>query len=72
MFRFADKGCSSDGDKGKRRAVRTNYSAKANVMEAAVVNRLKVYGVENILEVIGFFNEAIDLHRLLSIPEEVN
>lgn len=34
---------------------------KANVMEAAVVNRLNVYGVENILEVIGFFNEAIDL-----------
>lgn len=29
---------------------------KANVLEAAVVNRLEVYGVENIREVIGFLN----------------
>ena len=34
---------------------------KANVMEAAVVNNLKVFGVENILEVIGFFNGTHDL-----------
>lgn len=34
---------------------------KANVMEAAVVNKLKVYGVENIAEVIGFFNNTCEL-----------
>ena len=34
---------------------------KANVMEAAVVNRLKVYGVDNIAEVIGFFNNTLEL-----------
>ena len=34
---------------------------KANVMEAAVVNNLDVYGVENIKEVIDFFNGEVDL-----------
>ncbi len=34
---------------------------KANVMEAAVVNKLKVYGVDNILEVVGFFNNTYTL-----------
>ena len=34
---------------------------KANVMEAAIVNKLKVYGVDNILEVTGFFNGTHDL-----------
>lgn len=34
---------------------------KSNVMEAAVVNKLDVYGAENILEVIGFFNGTYDL-----------
>lgn len=34
---------------------------KANVMEAAVVNNLNVYGADNILEVIGFFNNTYDL-----------
>ena len=28
---------------------------KANVTEAAVVNNLEVYGVENLREVMGFF-----------------
>ena len=40
---------------------------KQNAREAAVVNRLKVYGVENIKEVIEFFN---DQHEL--IPTMVN
>ncbi len=34
---------------------------KANVMEGAVVDRLEVYGVENIKEVIGFFNNEDEL-----------
>lgn len=34
---------------------------RANVMEAAVVNNLKVYGVDSILEVIGFFNNTLQL-----------
>lgn len=34
---------------------------KANETEAAVVNRLKVYGVENLAQVAGFFNGTIDL-----------
>lgn len=34
---------------------------KQNVMEAAVVNNLKVYGVDSILEVIGFFNNTLQL-----------
>ena len=40
---------------------------KQNAREAAVVNRLKVYGVENIKEVIEFFNEQREL-----IPTKVN
>ena len=34
---------------------------KANVREAAVVNHLDVYGVENITEVIRFLNGEIEL-----------
>ncbi len=34
---------------------------KANAMEAAIVDKLDVYGVENIKEVIDFFNGDIDL-----------
>ena len=33
----------------------------ANAREAAVVNKLKVYGVDNIRQVIDFFNEDISL-----------
>lgn len=40
---------------------------KQNAKEAAVVNKLKVYGVENIKDVINFFNDASDLQ-----PTEVN
>lgn len=40
---------------------------KSNVMEAAVVNKLKVYGADNILEVIGFFNNTYEL-----TPTEIN
>ncbi|NLP57442.1 YifB family Mg chelatase-like AAA ATPase [Lutibacter sp. B1] len=34
---------------------------KQNAKEAAIVNNLKVYGVENITEVISFFDEKSDL-----------
>ncbi|MES2425693.1 MAG: YifB family Mg chelatase-like AAA ATPase [Bacteroidota bacterium] len=40
---------------------------KQNAREAAIVNDLEVYGVENIKEVAGFFNGDMELHR-----EEVN
>ena len=36
---------------------------KQNTREAAIVNNLEVYGVENIKEVIDFFNEGIPLER---------
>ena len=36
---------------------------KQNVREAAIVNNLEVYGVENIKQVIDFFNEDIPLER---------
>jgi magnesium chelatase family protein len=36
---------------------------KENANEAAVVNDLDVYGVDNILEVIDFFNGKIDLEK---------
>lgn len=36
---------------------------KQNTREAAIVNNLEVYGVENIKEVIDFFNEDIALER---------
>ncbi|WP_372774855.1 YifB family Mg chelatase-like AAA ATPase [Mangrovibacterium sp.] len=34
---------------------------KQNAREAAVVDKLKIYGVENIAEVVGFFNGEVDL-----------
>src|SRR5690606_24699379 len=34
---------------------------KVNAREAAIVNNLEVYGVENISEVIGFFNKSVNL-----------
>ena len=40
---------------------------KQNAREAAVVNRLQVYGVENIKEVIDFFNDKCEL-----VPTIVN
>lgn len=36
---------------------------KANALEAAVVDKLKIYGVENITEVVDFFNEDSDLEQ---------
>jgi len=38
---------------------------KENAREAAVVNSLKVYGVENIKEVIDFFDEKIKLEQTI-------
>lgn len=36
---------------------------KQNAREAAVVDKLKIYGVDNISEVIGFFNDDIELEQ---------
>jgi magnesium chelatase family protein len=38
---------------------------KQNAREAAVVDTLKVYGVENIREVAAFFNDEIDLEEIV-------
>jgi len=38
---------------------------KHNVKEAAIVNELEVYGVENILEVIEFFDKGYKLERTI-------
>jgi magnesium chelatase family protein len=44
---------------------------KQNAREAAVVENLEVYGVENIKEVIDFFNEKLVLERtILNVQEE--
>ena len=44
---------------------------KQNAQEAAAVGELKVYGVENIKDVIGFFNEEISLDpTIINISEE--
>lgn len=36
---------------------------KQNAREAAVVDKLKIYGAENIREVIGFFNDELELEE---------
>ncbi len=38
---------------------------KQNAREAAVVNKLKVYGVDHISEVVKFFNEEIELEETI-------
>jgi len=38
---------------------------KINAREAAVVDDLEVYGVENIKEVIGFFNDELELEQTI-------
>ncbi len=38
---------------------------KQNAKEAAIVNGLEVYGVENIMEVIDFFNDNIELEQTI-------
>jgi magnesium chelatase family protein len=43
---------------------------KSNAREAAVVADLDVYGMENIKEVIQFFNDEIELERTIVDPEE--
>lgn len=44
---------------------------KQNAREAAIVNGLEVYGIENIKQLIGFFNEEQELERtVVNIEEE--
>ena len=38
---------------------------KQNAKEAAIVSKLEVYGVENILEVINFFDDKTELERTI-------
>ncbi len=44
---------------------------KENAREAAIVNGLDVYGIENILEAINFFNEESDIQPLVYDTREV-
>ncbi|MDR1526159.1 MAG: YifB family Mg chelatase-like AAA ATPase [Dysgonamonadaceae bacterium] len=43
---------------------------KTNAREAAVVTGLEVYGVDNIIEVIRFFNEETELERTIVDPRK--
>ena len=36
---------------------------RENAREAAVVDTLKVYGVESLSEVVGFFNDEVELEQ---------
>jgi magnesium chelatase family protein len=43
---------------------------ESNAREAAVVAKLEVYGVENIRDVIRFFNDEIELERIVVDPRK--
>lgn len=49
--------------KAKEEGFRGIILPKLNIREAAIVSDLEVYGVDNIKEVVDFFNEGIPLER---------
>ncbi|ROI07946.1 ATP-binding protein [Chryseobacterium sp. H3056] len=49
--------------KAKEEGFRGIILPKLNIREAAIVSDLEVYGVDNIKEVVDFFNEGIPLQR---------
>lgn len=57
------KGALSMAIEARKHGFKGFILPKENAREAAVVNDLDVYGVENIKEVIGFFNETIQLEK---------
>ena len=54
----------------KERGFRGFILPVANALEAAVVKGLDVYGVSNIVEVVGFFNDENDLKPIRVDPEK--
>ena len=57
------KGALPIAIKAKQEGFKGFILPKQNVKEAAIVSGLDVYGVENIREVTGFFNEGIELEK---------
>src|SRR5690554_4360070 len=51
--------------KTKEEGFKGNILPKENAKEAAIVNDIEVFGVENIKEVIDFFNEDIPLEKTI-------
>lgn len=59
----AIKGALPIAIQGKRDGFKGMILPKENAREAAIVDDFEVYGVSNISEVIGFFNNSIELQR---------
>ncbi|GHV56099.1 magnesium chelatase [Bacteroidia bacterium] len=56
--------------KAKEEGFKGMIVPKANAREAAVVAGLEVYGVDNIIEVIRFFNDEMELKRTVIDPRK--
>nr|MBP8777865.1 ATP-binding protein [Bacteroidaceae bacterium] len=61
------KGALSMAIKAREMGFEGFFVPQINAREAAVVNQLKVYGVNNLTEVVDFFNQKVDL-----LPVEVD
>ncbi len=59
------KGALPIAIKAKEEGFKGFILPKKNAKEAAIVSDLEVFGVENILEVINFFDEKIELERTI-------
>jgi len=59
------KGALPIAIKAKEEGFKGFILPKQNAKEAAIVNDLKVYGIDNIMEVINFFNEGIPLEQTI-------
>ena len=57
------KGALPIAIKAKNEGFKGFFLPKQNVKEAAIVNGLDVYGIENIDEIIGFFDRGLDLEK---------
>lgn len=57
------KGALPIAIKAKQEGFKGFFLPKQNVKEAAIVSGLDVYGIENIGEIIGFFDEDVELEK---------
>lgn len=57
------KGALPIAIKAKKEGFKGFFLPKQNVKEAAIVSGLDVYGIENIEEIIGFFDKGIELEK---------
>lgn len=57
------KGALPIAIKAKNEGFKGFFLPKQNVKEAAIVSGLDVYGIENIEEIIGFFDKGIELEK---------